>query len=75
MRIKPLPLPFRSLLVVLLRVDGDAGKGRTAGTRWTAERGVVRKGNISVGNSFFSVWRHKQMEAHEERRDKKREGG
>lgn len=40
MRIKPLPLPFRSLLVVLLRVNGDAGKGRSAGTWWAAEEGL-----------------------------------
>lgn len=71
MRIKPLPLSFRSLLVVLLRADGDAGKGHTMGAQWAAERGVVRKENISVGNSFLSVWGHKQMEAQEERKETK----
>lgn len=53
MRIKPLPLSFR-LLLVLLRVDEDAGKV-TVGTQWAADRWVVRKENISVGNSFLSV--------------------
>lgn len=41
------------------------------GTRWAAERGVVRKENISVSNLFLSLWEHKQMEAQEERKETK----
>lgn len=34
--------------------------------------GAVRKENISAGNSFLSVWRHKQTEAQEERKEAKK---
>lgn len=49
----------------MLGRDGRRGPGGH-------QRGGVRKENISAGNSFLSVWGHKQTEAQEERKETKK---